>query len=230
MTLISVKNLSVSYGKVEAVNNINLDIEKGDFLCVTGPNGGGKTTFLNSLLGLVKPDSGEITINGIKIEKNPAKISFVPQTASLDRNFPISVIDTVLTGGLSKGLHPFKKFSQKEKQMAAEVLATVGLDGYSKRQISELSGGEFQRLLIARAIYSKPEILILDEPTANVDAAFESSIFSLLKDLNKQGMTVITVTHNLKAAAEIPNKIAFIDLTLKYFGKPLSVLELTTLM
>lgn len=230
MTLISVKNLSVSYGNVEAINNINLDIEKGDFLCVTGPNGGGKTTFLNCLLGILKPDSGEITINGEKLAKSSVKISFVPQTAALDRNFPISVIDTVLTGGLGKGLHPFRKFSRNEKQKAIDVLKTVGLDGFSKRQISELSGGEFQRLLIARAVYSSPEILILDEPTANVDAAFENSIFSTLKELNRQGMTVIAVTHNLKAAAEIPNKTAFISHTLRYFGKPLSVLELTTLM
>ena len=214
MTLISVKNLSVSYGNIEAINNINLDIEKGDFLCITGPNGGGKTTLLNSLLGLIKPDSGEIIIKGEKLSKSSAKISFVPQSSSLDRNFPISVIDTVLTGGLGKGLHPFKKFSIKEKQKASEVLKKVGLEDFSKRQISELSGGEFQRLLIARAVYSNPEILILDEPTSNVDAAFESSIFSLLQDLNKQGMTIIAVTHNLKAAAEIPNKTVFINHTL----------------
>lgn len=230
MTLVSVKNLSVSYGTVEAINDINLEIEKGDFLCVIGPNGGGKTTFLNTVLGILKPDSGEILINGKTVKNSDAKISYVPQISSIDRNFPIGVIDTVLMGNLRKGLHPFKKFSESEKQKAKKILSAVGLKGYSKRQISELSGGEFQRLLIARAIFSEPEMLILDEPTANVDIAFEGSIFSLLHSLNQKGLTIIAVTHNLKAAAENSTKLAFINQTLKYFGKPVSVSQLTSFM
>lgn len=222
--MISIKNLSVSYSGTDAINGISFDINSGDFLCILGPNGGGKTTLLNTILGFLKPDSGEI------FKDKALKISYVPQTAMLDRNFPISVLETVLTGTLGKGLHPFRRFSAQQKKSACEILSAVGLDGYSKRQISELSGGEFQRLLIARALASEPEILLLDEPTANVDIASRDRIFSLLCELNKKGMTVVTVTHDLKAAAENSTKTAFIDQRLKYFGNPVPLSELTSLM
>lgn len=225
MTTLSVKNLSVSYSKVEAINDITLETCKGDFLCILGPNGGGKTTLLNTILGFLKPDNGEIYIN---IPNN--KISYVPQTASLDRNFPISVLETVLTGTLGSGLHPFHRFKEQEKLSALNILSLVGLESYAKRQVSELSGGEFQRLLIARALASNPEILLLDEPTANVDAYSRDKIFSLLCELKIKGITVIAVTHDLKAAAENATKIAFIDRKLKYFGNPVSLPELTGYM
>ncbi len=227
MKALSVENLTVSYSKVEAINEITLFAEKGDFLCILGPNGGGKTTLLSTVLGLLKPDSGEILFNGKSKNSKAVKIGYVPQTAMLDRSFPISVLETVLTGMLGSGIHPFHRFSSREKEKAITYLSLVGLADYSKRQIGELSGGEFQRLLIARALASNPEILLLDEPTANVDAYSRDKIFSLLYKLKNKGITVITVTHDLKAASENATKIALIDRKLKYFGKPLPISELT---
>lgn len=209
---ISIKNLTVSYSGADAINGVNLDIKKGEFVCVIGPNGGGKTTLLNAILGFLKPNSGIIEI------ANKCAISYVPQIAAMDRDFPISVLETVLTAFLKAGLHPFKKFSRVEKEKALNLLREVGLEKYSKRLISELSGGEFQRLLIARALAINPEILLLDEPTANVDIASRDKIFAILKKLNSGGVTVITVTHDLPAVRSFATKTVAINQKLIYNG------------
>lgn len=211
---ITARNLSVTYGNNEAINGINLEINKGEFACIIGPNGGGKTTFLNTCLGFLKPNSGQVFI-----DKN-LTLSYVPQIVNTDRAFPITVSETVLTANLKSGLHLFKFFKKAEKQEALGLLKKVGLEKYAKNQISELSGGEFGRVLIARALAAKPDILILDEPTANIDPYSSEMIFSLLKEENQKGLTVVCVTHDLSAALKYSTHLICIDRRLVYSGIP----------
>ncbi len=224
-SVIKINDLSVSYSGADAINNINLDIKKGEFLSVIGQNGGGKTTLINAILGFLKADSGTV-----EIVPKKAAISYVPQTASIDRNFPITVLETVMTAFLKSGLHPFKAFKNDEKQKAAELLHLLGLEQYKNKQIAELSGGEFQRLLIARALASAPEILLLDEPTANVDIASRNKIFSTLRELNSKGLTIIVVTHDLSAACSYSTRLALINRELVYCGAPVINEDITKIL
>lgn len=215
--VIKINHLCVSYSGIEAIHNINLQINSGEFVSVIGPNGGGKTTLLNTVLGFLKPVSGDIELNCPKTE-----ISFVPQISTVDRGFPITVEETVLTAFLKGGLHPFKRFSNAEKQKATEFLRLLGIERYSKSPVNSLSGGEFQRLLIARALASNPKILLLDEPTANVDTASAKIVFSTLKKLNRDGLTVIVVTHDINSACTLSDRLVAINRNVIYNGTPLS--------
>lgn len=221
---ININNLTVSYSGADAINNISLDIKKGEFVCIMGPNGGGKTTLLNTVLGFLKPDSGHIEIS------RSSSVSYVPQIAAIDRDFPITALETVMTAFLKSGLHPFKKFSKAERQKATDILKEVGLEQYAQRQISGLSGGEFQRLLIARALASDPKILLLDEPTASVDITSRDKIFSILKELNCKGITVITVTHDIPAACSYATRFVLINRELIYSGEPLATKKINQIM
>lgn len=215
MIALKTENLTVSYSGVEAINDISVEIKKGDFVSIIGPNGGGKTTFLSAVLNIIKKDSGKV----IFYDKKP-NISYVPQRTTAHQNFPINCLETVLSAFLDKKLNLLKNFSKSEKATSLEALSLVGLKGFEKRQVSALSGGEFQRLLIARAIVSNPEIIFLDEPTANVDIESRDKIFSVLKELNKNGKTIVIVTHDLSAAKEYSNKVISINRTVIFDGLP----------
>jgi len=217
---ISVKNLYVSYGNIGALTDLSLDIEKGEFLGIIGPNGGGKTTLLSAILGLITPDKGNISIMGESIKDGRILIGYVPQTAAVDRLFPISVTETVLTAFLKNKINPFKKFTDSQKQMAANSLKAVGLFSKADNLISELSGGEFQRLLIARSLVTNPEILLLDEPTSNIDNNSREEIYTLLKELNHEGKTIIMVTHDLQKINSLFTRIVLINRTVGFVGAP----------
>lgn len=210
---IKIDHLSVYYGETLAVNDICLDVEKGEFLGIIGPNGGGKSTLLKAVLGLIPKSEGTILINS----KGP--VGYVPQFATMDRRFPISAIDVVLTATLKKGLSLFKKYSKEDIDQAKLQLERVGILDLAERQISKLSGGEFQRLLIARTLASDPEILLLDEPTASVDAVSRESIYNVLEELNKK-TTIIMVTHDLLAVSSKVKKLACMNGELVYHGEP----------
>jgi zinc transport system ATP-binding protein len=218
-TIVKVKEMSVYYGGVNALSDINLEVKKGDFLGIIGPNGGGKSTLLKAVLGLVPLNTGEVRIFGEKPEKARNKTGYVPQYIGLDKSFPVTVNEVVLTGRLKPGIKPFFRYSKSDREAVDEILSKVGIHALSKRRISELSGGEFQKMLIARALVSRPELLLLDEPTASVDARSREQIYSLLSELNKD-MTIILVTHDLFAVSTQVKSLACLNTNLVYHGKP----------
>ena len=219
MTVVHMKNLTVNYGQTPAIEGVCLDVEEGGYLGVIGPNGSGKSTFLKAILGLIKPDSGVIEIFGEIPSKNQVPLGYVPQFASLEKSFPITLLEVVLTGSLPKGLKPFFRYQAKERDLAFSYLEKVGIDHLANRQIAQLSGGEFQKMLIARALAVKPKLLLLDEPTASVDAISRDHIFTLLEELNKE-MTIILVTHDLMAISSHVKRLACLNTQLVYHGEP----------
>lgn len=218
-TALHIDKLSVCYKNTMAISDISFDVEDGEYLGIIGPNGGGKSTLLKAILGLVPLSSGTVEIYGEKNNKNKSYIGYVPQFASVDKHFPITLLEVVLTGCLKPGLSPFFKYSSSNKKTAYELLERVGILDLANRQISELSGGEFQKMLIARALAAKPKLLLLDEPTASVDASSRDQIYNLLTELNKD-MTIILVTHDLLAVSSQINRLACLNGHLVYHGEP----------
>lgn len=188
---IAVDDLSFSYdGEHPVLENIQISISSGEFIGIFGPNGGGKTTFLKLLLGLLKPDRGSISIDR-------KHVGYVPQLARFDRQFPISVLEVVLMGCLAES-EWWGGIPATSKKKSREAIARLGLEGKENKAFGTLSGGEAQRALIARAIVTDPQILLLDEPTASVDLAAEQEIYQILNAL-KGKMTILMVTHDLQA-------------------------------
>lgn len=215
---IHIENLSVYYGQTPAIKGVCLDVRDGEYLGIIGPNGGGKSTLLKAVLGLVPISSGIVTVYGDSV-KNRDFIGYVPQFAALNRRFPISLFEVVLTGRLKKGISPFHRYSEEDKRAVYELLEKVGIETLANRQIAELSGGEFQKMLIARALSVSPRLLLLDEPTASVDAASREQIYNLLSELNKD-MTIVLVTHDLLAISSQVDTLACLNENLTYHGGP----------
>lgn len=216
---VHIDNLSVYYGQTPAISGVCIDVDDGEYLGIIGPNGGGKSTLLRAILGLVPKASGTIQIYGENLKENKFKVGYVPQFSGLDKKFPITVFEVVLTGMLHKGLSPFLKFTQKDKSEVCELLEKVGILNLSNRKIAELSGGEFQKMLIARALAMNSKLLLLDEPTASVDASSRDQIYRLLEELNKH-MTIILVTHDLLAISSQVRKLACLNGHMIYHGEP----------
>ncbi len=191
--VITFENLSFYYHKRQILEDVNLQVKEGEFASIVGPNGGGKTTLLKLMLGLIKPDTGRVRVFGKSPEQAREKIGYMPQYAHLDMNFPATVLDVVLMGRLAKQKF---WFSKDDKQKALFAIDEVDMASYIHTGFSELSGGQKQRVLIARALCSNPSILLLDEPTANVDHETEESLFSILTKLNTN-MTILLVSHDL---------------------------------
>ncbi len=193
---IEIDNLTFTYQQVPILERVSLRIEEGEFIGIFGPNGGGKTTFLRLLLAFLKPSSGSIKIFGKEPRSARSLIGYVPQIARFDRQFPISVLEIVLMGCLSQASW-FGSFSSSLKQAAIDALERVGMASFIQAPFGSLSGGQVQRVLLARAIVSNPKLLMLDEPTANVDPQAEGEIHRLLLDL-KNTTTILMVTHDLQ--------------------------------
>jgi len=217
---IEVKNLNFSYDKEVVLQDINVTIKKEDFFAIIGPNGGGKSTFLKLLLGILKPISGSIKIYGQSVQDNILKFGYVPQDTNINKNFPIKAMDVVLQGriGISK---KFWGFSKTDIQICENSLKKVGAYEYKEKKISDLSGGQRQRVFIARALATNADILILDEPTASIDSKGQISLYMTLKELNKD-KCIITVSHDINVVLGFANKVAYINKTLYLHDSPAS--------
>lgn len=216
---IEIENLSVFYNDVCALDNINLTVFEKDFLGIIGPNGGGKSTLLKVILGLIKQSFGSVKIYGHSSASSVVPIGYVPQFSSFDRNYPINVQDTVLTGCMFNRNPFFLKITDKDKMITKNMLEKLGIYELRKRQIGNLSGGQLQRVLIARALVSNPKILFLDEPTSSIDTNAQNEILGLLKELNKT-MTIVMVTHDMGAISSNVQSLACLNTRLYYHGNP----------
>jgi zinc transport system ATP-binding protein len=215
---VSLEHLTVFYGQAPALSDITLEVAQGEYMGIVGPNGGGKSTLLKAILGLVTPASGRVFIEGKPVWQSRGKIGYVPQVASMDKRFPITVTEVVLGGRIGSIPKPFFRYSREDRELASCLLAQVGLEKLAHRQIAALSGGEFQKMLIARALATCPRLLLLDEPTANVDARSREQIYSLLAEFSPR-ITVLLVTHDLAAVSQA-HSLACMNGRLMYRGDP----------
>ena len=204
--VIEFKNVSFSYDSINVLEDVNLTVEERDFLSLVGPNGGGKTTILKLVLGLLKPVNGTVRVFGESPVKARSRIGYMPQYSSLDPLFPVTVMDVVLMGRLGNG-KLLGTYKGTDKKAAAKALQELEVYEVRNRPFSALSGGQRQRVLIARALVSDPELLLLDEPTASVDAVVENELFDLLNQLNKR-ITIALVTHDLGFVSSYVNLVA----------------------
>jgi len=203
--IFEVSNLSFKVGQLNILSNISMDILRGEYIAIIGPNGGGKTTLIRMLLGLDKPTSGDIKIYGKKLKdfKKWSKIGYVPQRAShVDANFPATVEDIVNMGRTSKrGL--FSSTSKDDKAFVQDAMMKMDVLNLKDKMIGTLSGGQRQRVMIARALASSPEILILDEPNTGVDVVSQNRFYALLRALNKdENITIVFITHDIGVIAD----------------------------
>lgn len=210
--VVSIKNLCFGYEhSQEVLHDISVQIHRRAFAVLVGPNGGGKTTLLRLILGLLTPWHGEIIVLGQSPAVASRRLGYVPQILQFDRSFPASVLDVVLMGRVER--HLFGWYSRQDRQVAADCLEQVGLAAYAENHISSLSGGERQRVLIAKALASEPEILLLDEPGANLDPDSSEKIYALLQELNRH-QTVILVSHNLNLVESFASHVICVNRTI----------------
>jgi zinc transport system ATP-binding protein len=214
--VISVRDLWAGYDHEAVVQDINLSVRELDFIGLIGPNGGGKTTLIKVLLGLLSPMRGEVRILGRSVNEGRQFIGHVPQTVELDREFPISVWDVVRMGRLGqRGL--LQRYSDADSDVVAEALRNVEMLALRKRPIGDLSGGQRQRVYIARALATQPRILLLDEPTASVDPQVQANIYELLRRLNER-ITILMVSHDMGVISSYVKTIGCLNRYLFYHG------------
>jgi zinc transport system ATP-binding protein len=216
--IVAVRHLTFGYGREVVLEGVDLDIQPRDFLAIIGPNGGGKTTLLKVMLGLLRPWSGEVVYHLPSGRGPRGRLGYVPQFSTFDRDFPLRVSDMVLMGRLGNGglLRPW---SRQDRAAAQGAIERLGLAGVARAHVAEISGGQLQRVLIARALVSEPEILFLDEPTASIDAESRETLRELLQELNRS-IPVVVVTHDVTSIASIVRRIACINRRLFYHGDP----------
>ena len=210
-SIVSLKNVSVRYEDYMAIEGVNLEIYADDFICIIGPNGGGKTTLIKAILGTI-PHSGVVTLSSTLFNGNKRLIGYLPQQSTFDRNFPISVLEVVMSG--LQGDHGFtSRYNRTDKEKALQLLDRVGIADIADRQISEISGGQMQRVLLCRAVIAEPKLLILDEPSNFIDKRFESELYNILQELNKQ-MAIIMVSHDVNNISPAVKSIVCVNRTL----------------
>lgn len=207
---LNINRLHVSYQDTEALCDISLSVDKGKIVGIVGPNGAGKSTLIKAILGLTPIDSGSIKIYGQTLNEMRKRVAYVPQRANIDWNFPIIVKKTVLLGTYPR-LGILKRPKRKHKEWAMECLQKVGMEEYAHRQIGELSGGEQQRVFVARALAQKAECYFLDEPFIGIDATSENIIINILRELRNEGKTIFVVHHDLTKVEGLFDDIILIN-------------------
>ncbi|MBI4634166.1 MAG: metal ABC transporter ATP-binding protein [Deltaproteobacteria bacterium] len=211
--LIEIRDLTFGYGRTAVVEDISLDIADKDYILLIGPNGGGKTTLLKLILGILKPWNGTIAF-----QKDIAgQIGYVPQFSSFNRNFPITVSEMALSGCIS-GRNYLKRYSREERRRTDMMLEKVNLSDKRNESIIDLSGGQLQRVLIARSLVSEPAILLLDEPTASIDITSQSTLLNLLDELNQE-IAIVVVTHDPTAFSLSYRHLACLNKNLYFHGR-----------
>ena len=212
--IIELKGIEAAYSKKKILKDVNLTIYNKDFLGIIGPNGGGKTTLIKIILGLLKPINGEIKFYKDGIEQNNILMGYLPQYNTIDKKFPINVRDVVLSG-LNKQKSIFHAFSKEQLELVKETIDRMGLNGFEDRPIGQLSGGQLQRALLGRAVISNPDVLILDEPNTYIDKRFEAKLYSLLEDINKE-RAIILVSHDIGTVLQNVKSIACVNVNVDY--------------
>lgn len=215
--IIDIQNLHFAYSVEPVLEAVNLSVREQDFLAIIGPNGGGKTTLLKLMLGLLTPGRGHIRVNGKSPEKAASFIGYVPQNVHMNQNFPISVLDVVLMGSFDPA-HRFRRNRNQDKKAALETLERLEMAGFADKKIGQLSGGQRQRVLIARALVSQPKMLLLDEPTASIDTKGQSDFYQLLASLNKE-ITILVVSHDLLVVSRYVKAVACVNKRLHYHAQ-----------
>lgn len=212
--IVEVKDVSFNYNGHTVLEKINFSIYENDLIAVIGPNGGGKTTMIKLMLGLLKPSSGSIKFFGDFPEKRRRHAGYLPQISAVDFSFPVSVREAVLMG-IYKGAG--KRYSKQDHAAVDKALDTAGISNLKNRHIGMLSGGQVQRMLIARALVNEPALLLLDEPMSGIDPEMQASFYELIKKLNKK-MAVVFVTHDIGVIAEFFEKVICLNRRLYYHG------------
>ncbi len=213
MNLLELSNITILYDRKTAVDNVSFNIPENDYLSIVGYNGSGKSSIIKSMVGLVNINSGNIKYN---ISKND--ISYLPQTNKIPLNFPASVFEIVLTGTQKNGFKlPF--YSNNDRELAQNALKDLKMQEFSNKRIGDLSGGQLQRALLARALAKRPKLLILDEPCSGLDESVTKNFYSLLNDLNKnQNITIVMVSHDMENVLEYSKSVLLMNKTIKFWG------------
>ena len=212
MSLIKAEKLSLYYGNHHIIDNLNFAVDAGDFLCIVGPNGSGKTTLLKALLGEIKPKSGKISFDK---SIQPNFIGYMPQENHIDRNFPAAAYEIISTGVLNRGLF----INSDSKKVIESNIKLLNIENIAKKNFSELSGGQRQKVLLARALCATQKLLILDEASNNLDYSSKQSFYKTLQKLNtERKLTIIMVTHDLDHKNLLGNKILSLDHDNPFFG------------
>ena len=210
--VIELRDVSFAYNGSPVLENVNFVVRPREAVCIVGPNGGGKTTLLKLILGLLQPSSGEVRVLGQPPRAVRLRMGYMPQQVQHDMQFPATVMDIVLMGRLGRpGLRgAFGWYGPDDRRAAWNALEKVGMEGMSRRPLATLSGGQRQRALIARALCSEPELLLLDEPTANVDSLIEARLFEILREINRR-LTVVVVSHDLGFVSNLVESVVCVN-------------------
>lgn len=213
MTLFSCENITMRYENIIALRDVSFSVERGDYICIVGPNGAGKSTLLKGILGLRPLESGRVNFVGVK----RAGVGYLPQQTAPERDFPASVREVVLSGRLGRaGLRPF--YSREDRRAADAAMSRFGIENLARRSFGELSGGQRQRVLLARALAATDSIIFLDEPVSGLDPRVTNELYDLVDGLNRDGVAVVMVSHDVREAVRRAGKILHIDGGVRFFG------------